>query len=277
MKTFVSLFLVLAFCMSFAACAKQDTATTTAPATTVDTTPKEPADLTGKTIIWNGDSICAGKAETGNWATRIAERNSMEFKNFSAHGGTIADGLPLTQSGSARHCVLNTVTKMYEDCPDADYIIFEGGTNDADLLGNASSSTSKIGTVDPDDFGGSYRVNTFCGALESVFYMAKKQWPDKKIGFVIAQKMGDPREPIFANRRAYFDKAIEICEKWDIPYIDLWNDSELDPSNIAMYNVTKTPEENMNENVGYYLDGQHLTAKGYDVTAELIEAWLKTI
>ena len=52
-----------------------------------------------KTIIWNGDSICAGNKDTGNWATRIAEKNSMEYKNYAVGGGTVSEDLPLTQSG----------------------------------------------------------------------------------------------------------------------------------------------------------------------------------
>lgn len=299
MKRIISMVLVLVMCLSFAACAKQEAGAkcsacggkldtdgeycsaceATVETEPVDTTPKEPADLTGKTIIWNGDSICAGKQETGNWATRIAERNSMTFQNYAVGGGTVATGLPLTSSGNERHSVFSSLDRMHKAYPDADYIIFEGGSNDADLLGYAVSGTEKhkLGEIDPKDFSGNYDMTTFCGALECVFYRAKEMWPDKKIGFIVAQKMGDPTNRTYENRRFYFDKAIEVCEKWDIPYIDLWNDSELDPANPAMYDSTKTADQNMMENTGYYLDGQHLTALGYDVTTELIEAWLKTI
>lgn len=297
MKRIISMALVLVMCLTFAACAKQDAgfkcpgcdaaveaegqycAACEATTQTVDTTPKEPADLTGKTIIWNGDSICAGKMETGNWATRIGEKNQMVYHNYAVGGGTVATGLPYTSSGNERHSVFATIDRMYKAYPNADYIIFEGGSNDADLLGYAVSGTEKhkLGTIDPDDFSGNYDMTTFCGALECVFYRAKELWPGKKIGFIVAQKMGDPAKRSYENRRFYFDKAIEICEKWDIPYIDLWNDSELDPADPTMYDSTKTADQNMMENTGYYLDGQHLTSKGYDVTTELIEAWLKLI
>jgi hypothetical protein len=43
--------------------------------------------LNEKKIIWNGDSICAGNAAIGNWATRIAEKNEMTFKNYAVGGG----------------------------------------------------------------------------------------------------------------------------------------------------------------------------------------------
>ena len=28
---------------------------------------------------------------------------------------------------------------------------------------------------------------------------------------------------------------------------------------------------------GFYIDGQHLTSRGYDFTAEIIENWIKTL
>ncbi len=234
--------------------------------------------LHGKTIIWNGDSICAGSSKTGNWATRIAERNSMVCKNYAIGGGTIAEGLKPTMNGKARHSVSATLAVMKEEYPDADYIMIEGGTNDADLLGIATESPegTRLGGFEPWDFSGDYDRNTFCGALESVFYRAIKYWCGKKIGFIVAQKMG-PNKEEYPNRRLYFDVAVEICKKWGIPYIDLWNGCYLNPELEWMFVRENTPEKNKLENIGYYIDGQHLTANGYDFTADIIETWIKTL
>jgi len=231
-----------------------------------------------KTIIWNGDSICAGSSASGNWATRIATKNDMQYKNYAVGGGTVAENLPLLKNGKQRHSVSATFDKMYEESSDADYIIIEGGTNDADLLGSLiKGEKTLIGTFDPLDYSGQYDRSTFCGALESIFYRATKYWKGKKIGFIVAQKMNDKNDGIFENRRAYFDKAVEICLKWGIPYLDLWNCCYLNPNLPFMYDSTKTPEQNLQENTGFYIDGQHLTAYGYDVTADIIESWLKSL
>nr|MBQ4317779.1 SGNH/GDSL hydrolase family protein [Clostridia bacterium] len=233
--------------------------------------------LFGKTIIWDGDSICAGNKVYGNWATRIARRNFMDMKNYAVGGGTITENPPKSKTGASRHSVSATVERMYEEYPGADYIIFEGGTNDADLLGRANcGDESRIGTFEPFDYSGNYDRDTFCGALESVFYRATKYWKGKKIGFVVAQKMGCAYSS-HSNRRYYFDMAVAICRKWGIPYIDLWNGCYLNPSLPWMYDSTKTADDNKEENVCYYSDGQHLTALGYDFTAELIESWMKTL
>ena len=234
--------------------------------------------LYGKTIIWNGDSICAGSSLTGAWANRIAEKNSMTYKNYAIGGGTIAEGLPKMKSGKDRHSVSFTLETMHKEYPDADYIVIEGGTNDADLLGNALSGykPTLLGSVESGNYSGDYDKSTFCGALESVFYRATRYWMGKKIAFVVAQKMGLDI-PESDNRRLYFDMAVKICLKWGIPYIDLWNGCYLNPHLLWMYDSTKTTNENKEENNGFYIDGQHLTARGYDVTADIIDSWLKTL
>ncbi len=69
--------------------------------------------------------------------------------------------------------------------------------------------------------------------------------------------------------------AIAVCKKWEIPYLDLWEESGLDPLLPEQYDPRKTPEENIAAG-SLYLDGQHLTAKGYDRTAVLVENFIKT-
>ncbi len=231
-------------------------------------------DLQGKTIIWNGDSICAGNKkkdawESNAWAGRIAARNGMTYKNFAVCGGVFVEGL-IRDSGVPRHSISATLEQMAEEYPDADYIILEGGTNDADLL----KHTDRLGTWDPDDFSGEYDRETFCGAMESVFYRATQYWKGKRIGYIVAQKMGVSPESR-RQRYLYFEEAMAICEKWGIPYIDLWDGCYLNPCLPWMYDPDKTSDEN-NEIGSFYRDGQHLTDAGYDLTSEIIENWIKT-
>ena len=243
-----------------------------------DGEPEEPVSkLSGKTIIWNGDSICKGATDTGTWADRIATWNGVStWKNYGVGGGTITENV-LYQNGSTRHSVSATLDQMHEEYPNADYVIIEGGTNDADLLGRITQgqSADRFGTVSPNNFSGNYDRDTFCGALESVFYRAKQLWPNAKICYIVAQKMGTNPDTS-DNRYAYFQAAMDICEKWEIPYLNLWDDCELDPTDVDMYNSSMTADQN--EAAGsMYRDGQHLTAAGYDLTTEIIDRWLKTL
>ena len=233
--------------------------------------------LFGKTLIWNGDSICQGSSRWGAWADRIAKINQAKaFKNYGIGGGTVTENVLYESKGTIRHSVSATLEKMHEEFPDADYVIFEGGTNDADLLGRITegNTPARFGTVDPGDYSGEYDRDTFCGALESVFYRATNYWRGKRICYIVAQKMGY-NPPTSKNRRAYFEVAMQICRKWGIPYLNLWDGCYLNPMLKHHYDREKTIEEN--EVCSMYKDGQHLTAAGYDFTSDIIDSWLKTL
>lgn len=226
--------------------------------------------LFGKVAIWNGDSICAADNDpNGGWPITIAKANGMQAKNYGIAGGTIAEN-----TGTTVHSVSATLDGMLTDFPDADYIIIEGGTNDADILGD-----SGIGTFDANDFTDAYiealDKDTFSGALESIFYRLVTIMKGKHIGYLIPQKMGYT-EVLVTRRRTYFDRAIAICQKWGIPYLDLWNGFYFNWRLSAHWDQTKTSAEN-NEANNFYRDGQHLTDYGYIVESPVIAEWMKTI
>lgn len=241
--------------------------------------------LYGKTVLFNGDSICASATDTEYnlaWAGRIMNRNSMNGKNYAVMGGTISSNNYRNDS-SAYHWISASVDTMYSENPNADYIIFEGGTNDADLLGSIinGNTSERLGTFSLGDFSGNYDMNTFCGAFENLCYKATNYWTGKKIGYVVAYKMagqsglssGYTKEK--SNRRAYFDIAMQICEKWGIPVLNLWDNCYMNPSNVACYDPSLSEAENKSTKMIY--DGQHPATKGYEYIYPIIESWMKTL
>lgn len=220
--------------------------------------------LYGKSIVFFGDSIVEGGDDSG-YCRRIGERNSMLWLNNGIGGSTIAS----TSAGK-------TICTRAAIMADPDYIVLEGGTNDADRIGNATGETkpANFGTWDPDEYGTDdtetyygFDITTFCGAVD---YMCKRfvsTYPGKKIGFIGAHKMGQ----VLAtrkNRGYYIQTAMDICKKWGIPCLDLWNGCYLNPMIPSHYTA--------NEDY-LYADGQHLTHNGYDYLTPIIEAWLKTL
>ena len=227
--------------------------------------------LYGKMAVFDGDSICAANTnnERRGWALRIIDGNGMNGANVGVGGATISQ---VTQkSGVDRHWISAYIDTIHTNYPTLDYYIFDGGTNDADLF---RTHPEKKGTFDPVDFSGNYDEETFCGAFESLIYKATSYYPSAKIGYIIPPKMG----PLDSStgmtgytaetnrRRAYFDTAIEICKKWGLPYIDLWDGCLMNPSLCAYYSPG-----------AYYADGQHPTAIGYDLFTPMIDAWMKTL
>ena len=218
--------------------------------------------LSGKTIVFDGDSICAGNAgdDTGNgWAGRIGSKNNMTWKNYGVSGGTITSGT-VTSGGENRHWINENIDIIYSQFPNADYIILEGGTNDADLL-----SDEKFGVVS-EGYTEKFDNTTFIGALETLFSKTLNYYCGKKIGFIIAHKMGRMSNNGWdeSNRRKYFDAIELVCKKWGIPYIDLWY-------NTYLCQDIPTVKDKM------YIDGQHLSSAGYDYISEVIESWIERL
>ena len=225
--------------------------------------PRMTNTLFGKTTIFDGDSICQGTSagdDLSGWAGRIGNSNDMSWHNYGKGGGTIA------QTEGA-YWIGGNIDTILAEHPAIDYLILEGGTNDADALGE-----NRIGTFDPDDKGGAYDTDTFSGALETLLYKAVTYYPNAKIGFIIAHMMGTST----SARRKFFDRAAEICEKWGVPVIDLWKLSHLDRRLTAHWDSSLDIAGNIAAG-SLYTDGQHLTSKGYEVITPKIEAWMKTL
>lgn len=224
--------------------------------------------LFGKSAVFTGDSICnasSAKDGLGGWAGRIGRKNRMLWKNSGISGATITSKTVTSSTG--------TISET--DFEDADYIIIEGGTNDADLIGDArTTKPQNFGAYVMNDFTTEFVNTTYCGAIESLFKRVTTENKGKKVGVIIAQKMGKLNASNadytkeHNNRRFYFDTLISLCEKWGIPYLNLWDCCHLNPMNPSHY----ADGQNL-----MYTDGQHLSTEGYDYISPIIESWMKTL
>ena len=223
--------------------------------------------LWGKVIALNGDSICAGTVNGGGYGVIIANRNNMTYQNVAVGGGTITaetyqlpENYPNLTEPRARHWVSRTISKMRND---ADYIILEGGINDY-------WNKVPLGEITPN-YNSSLDDTTFCGAFESMLKQAILKWQGKKIGFIIVHKINNTYYP-YGNStpgkfELYREKMIEICNKWSIPYLDLFNCSGL---NVNIQEIKQKYTTNG--------DGTHPNADGYEkFYVPKIEAWMKTL
>ena len=234
-----------------------------------------------KVLVCDGDSICEGVRDLprqfGSWHGRFKRTYQILGTNYAIGGGTICDKTDTTVGGNPRHSVVINIDTIYTNYPELDYLILEGGTNDADLIGRFTNDMPPegFGTWSETDFSGNYDNKTFCGALDELFYKAVSYWPHAKIGFIIAMEMGTNNATI-ANRKRYFDEAVKIAKKWHIPVLNLWDNSGADARVISFYDSTKDGAENVAAGSFYY-DGQHPTSYGYDKMQPMIEAWVKAL
>lgn len=228
--------------------------------------------LFGKSVVFDGDSISAGVADDGRaWGARIAEKNNMLFKNFSVGGGTITYGTTLP-GGANRHWVSGQIDNIISLYPNIDYLILEGGVNDADVL----DEETQFGVFDPTDFSGNYDRTTYVGALDYLFYTAKNAFTGAKIGFVVIPKQGFPGN-IRDKRRRYLEQAILSCIKWQIPYVDLWELCPIDPNDVTYYDAS-LGESGNKLGMKSFADSQHPTAFGYECfITPMVEAFMKSM
>ncbi|MBR2476814.1 MAG: SGNH/GDSL hydrolase family protein [Clostridia bacterium] len=233
--------------------------------------------LYGKKAVFDGDSICHGYTVGKDhptfcwgWAGRIGTKNNMEWYNYGVTSATINTSVQWSEPKQ----IIEHFERICAEHPDLDYLIMEGGSNDADLLGIERLGEISKTSVMYTDFDPSA---DFTQAMEYLISKAVITFPDKKIGFIIPHKMTvNIDNPDVASqidhkghiRRIFFDRCAEVCEKYGVPCLDLWKTCHLHPVVDYLSHGNK---------YDMYHDGQHLSAKGYDYISPIIEAWMRTL
>lgn len=193
----------------------------------------------GKTIVAFGDSIMAGwgwKEGTGVVQPLKEKYPDATWINEAESGANFA----ITSNPERTPIV--TQIRSYTGAADA--IIFDGGVNDI-------NNSIPIGSIE-SGYDASYNTATFCGAFESALQYIMDTYPLAVKLYIIPHS--------FAKDNSYINsimsKAIEICEKWNMPYLDMRKYAQ-----IAMTSKNKGKyTRNANSGVG---DGVHPTEPWY--------------
>jgi putative cell wall-binding protein/lysophospholipase L1-like esterase len=200
--------------------------------------------LNGKKLLNFGDSIAKG---TGNnnigYAEIIGGKTDMICYNYAVGGAVFGTD----KNRPTRSRIPAQVDLAIKNGIDPDYIIFEGGTNDI--------SFADLGKI-TEGYTASLDLDTFCGGMEYCCKTLLTNYYDKKIIFVRVHNRVSSNKTL---QKVYGDKAIEICKKWRIPYVDLYSEGELNannPTQRLMYTVYK-PELGTG-------DGTHPNQAGYE-------------
>lgn len=156
------------------------------------------------TILFSGDSICYGAGYSGGYPAIIKKRNPLaNVVNYGVSGTTIAK-----RSGRS-DSILERVDSMQDS---ADFVILEGGINDAWTPEIELGSFSKNGNVATST---TFDEFEFSGALETLFHKVYQKYPSAHIMFVIVSVSDN------YNTYEYLNRAKEICEKWRVTPIDI--------------------------------------------------------
>ena len=185
-----------------------------------------------KTIIAFGDSILAGwgwKEGTGIIQPLKEKYTDATWINKAESGANMA------VTSSPAHTPIVTQIKNYTGAADA--IIFDGGVNDK----NNGISIGSIATA----YDATYDISTFCGALESSLQYIMDRYPLAVKLYIIPHS--------FAKDNSYVDsiysKAIEICDKWNMPYLDMRAYSQIAMTSVNKDKYTYNPNSKKGDGV----------------------------
>ena len=212
--------------------------------------------LKGKRILFYGDSICEARCEWETkyadiigWAGRIGVHNGMTWYNLGRSGASVSNC-------RGANTIINQVYSSFSTIQECDIYLLHGGTNDA-------WDSAPVGTYDKKDFSGNYDETTFAGGLEELIYTVKNRYPNAIFGYIINFKFTNTRfGGMLMDMDGYVDITKKICDKWEVPYLDLYSNTELLGKLQPQTNV-------------FLSDGVHPTTTGYNVITPYIEEWLK--
>ena len=208
--------------------------------------------------LFAGDSINHGLSSrdeaassfpggTGGWAARIERDTGLDATNAGTSGWFMVN---------YNHATYDSIHKLLDKytANDYQYVLLQGGTNDI-------SKMSSVGTVSDSFDPATFDQSTYAGALEYTIYKAIKLYGDNAaIGFTSTIKLRNDN-PAHAQIYAV---AEEVCEKWGIAYLDLYNNEVL---NTALAFDT-------NEHTN---DGTHPDASGYELITPYVIEYMRTM
>lgn len=185
-----------------------------------------------KIIVAFGDSILAGwgwKEGTGI-ITPLKERyNGATWINNAESGANMA------VTSNPAHTPI--VTKISSYAGAADAIIIDGGVNDI----NNGIPMGSIAT----NYDAVYNTGTFCGALESALQHIMDRYPLAVKLYIIPHSFGKDNSWL----DSIYSKAIEICDKWNMPCLDMRKCSQIAMTSKNKSKYTYNPNSKKGDGV----------------------------
>jgi len=232
--------------------------------------------LKNKTVYFCGDDTTSGFAKA---LEKAFPGDEYTFISGAPSSGVTISDWRKSGSGLIHKQILAILPK------NVDYVILHGGLADMELRNDGSGDTTAgvvTGAINPHDF--SLPVDevaaknadamTFAAGVERYIKYAITKLDGKRIGFLI--NYATPFNKVENARDAgrYWDIVRAACEKWNVPYLDLYagkaSDGRLYSKDILdLYNKTSP-------NIGGSAM-KKLTDTGYATIAPYIAEWIASL
>ncbi len=185
--------------------------------------------LSQKKVVVFGDSIMYGSGNGGKGvAEYLEEMRKMKCTKYCIGGARVG-----FQAGKS--WIIDQLKKIIDDAPDCDYMIFDGFTNDCNIVEGKIQCDVPLGErgegKDVDIYSVNSAKTTFTQCFEVVAKTLKKYFPKAKVLFVRPHKMGRRNA---VCQKVYGDRAAEICKEYGIAVADIYNKTALDTFDEGM-------------------------------------------
>ena len=191
--------------------------------------------LKGKTVYGFGDSLVYGHYSKVGMLDMLCDNEGMIYKKYAVNGAKITG-----QGEILKQIILG-------DTEQPDFVIFDGGTNDA-------FTSSPIGEFSEEYTSQGY--DTFVGAFDTVCNNIRLKYPNAKIIYVSPHKMPTSS---FSIQKTIHDMALKICDKYSIPVVDIYSQGQINTNIETMKNEWSYDAEGATSGG----TGTHLTGEGY--------------
>lgn len=179
--------------------------------------------LSGKKVLTFGDSIIDGHLyKKAGFMEFVAQQEGMTVKKYANNGACILPGSPIDEAGLGGMILTDQVEKAAAAGETADYIVFDGGTNDA-----YAPVMEKLGEVSRK----SMETDTFAGAFRKTIDAIQKNWPKAVVVYVAVHRLGYRERNI---QKALHEIALNICAEMGVTVANLYDECGLDTADEAM-------------------------------------------
>lgn len=186
----------------------------------------------GKILVSCGDSILAGwgwQEGTGFFKPLKEKYTNATWINKAESGSNMA------VTTSPKHTPIVKQIKSLTGTING--IMFDGGVNDA-------NNGIPIGSV-TNSYDSTFNESTFCGALESAIQFLMNNYPLAVKFFVLPYRFS--KDDSYLS--SVYDKSIEICEKWEMPYLDFRKYGQLAMTTTNKNKYTRNPNTGVADSV----------------------------
>ena len=204
-----------------------------------------------KVLYVFGDSLVAGHCTGVGMLDALAAKHGMTYVKYAENGATV---LPCDEFSKKSSSYVPDIAVQIEQASNIvpDFICFDGLINDAYL----NVIKNRLGKLDRS-YSGSYDIDTFYGSFERICFLLWEKYQNSRIFYVCVHKM--PTRDMTAQY-VLQKAARKSCEKWSIPYVDIFRRGQL---NTCVDGMRKQYSYNRADCLTDG-NGTHLNAAGYE-------------